>query len=349
MKVIDGAQGEGGGQIFRTSLTLAMCLDKSVTIKNIRAGRKKPGLLRQHLTCLNAAQMISGAEVVGAELGSQTVEFTPGKVKSGRYQFAVGSAGSTTLVFQTIYLPLLLAGGESELLLEGGTHNGMAPSFDFLQQSFLPELKKMGIHMDMTLEKYGFYPAGGGAWSARIYPVKTIQAYKNTQRGEFHSINCTATSAQISSHVVGRELSRVEECLALPKENLNKRLVRSVGPGNILSLQAASENITEVIDIVGERGMSAEVVADKALAILNRYLTSSAVMGEYLADQLLLPMALGSGGSFTTLESSMHLKTNAAVIEAFFLPHISIDKGDDSWLVDVPCKNDKMHSFLATR
>lgn len=334
MKVIDGSLGEGGGQVFRTALTLAMCLGEAMTIHNIRAGRRKPGLLRQHLTCLRAAQKICDAEISGAELGSSSVIFKPGRVKAGSYHFAIGSAGSTTLVFQTIYLPLLLAGDHSELLLEGGTHNGMSPSFDFIQYSFLPELRKMGIEIDAKLERYGFYPAGGGSWVTRIHPAIKIGSYKNKARGELHSIKAVATSAQIPEHVVERELRRVGDTLSLPSEHTKKRLVRSVGPGNILSLRATYQDITEVVEIIGERGVSAETVADRAVAQLNRYLVSDATVGEHLADQLLLPMALGSGGNFTTLEPSLHLTTNAMLIEALTGCTISIEPlKNGSWSV----------------
>lgn len=336
MKIIDGSQGEGGGQIFRTSLTLSLCTGEPVTIKNIRAGRKKPGLLRQHLTCLSAAQAISDASIEGAELGSMKVVFRPQKVKAGSYRFSVGSAGSSTLVFQTIYLPLLLVGEQSELVLEGGTHNGMAPSFDFIRQSFLPELKKMGALIEASLDRYGFYPAGGGAWRATIGAAKNISPYTKIKRGEIISVAATATSAQIPGHVVTRELQCVSSHFNLPKENLHKRLVRSIGPGNILSVQVESKSVVEMVEVVGERGVSAESVVDKVIAEVNRYLASNAVIGEHLADQLLLPMALGGGGSFTTLTPSLHLTTNAAVISEFTRAQVAISQLDDRrWRVVV--------------
>lgn len=336
MKIIDGAQGEGGGQVFRTSLTLSMCLGEPVTIKNIRAGRKKPGLLRQHLTCLKAAQEVCNAKVKGANLGSSLVEFIPGHVRNGNFQFAIGSAGSTTLVFQTVYLPLLLASGDSELLLEGGTHNGMAPSFDFIQHSFFPELKKMGVSINAKLDRYGFYPAGGGAWKAHICCTDGIGRYKNDMRGELLSLEAVATSAKISEHVADRELRRVADHFSSISVDLNKRQVKSVGPGNILSLRAGHKEITEIIEAIGERGVSAEAVADKAIAKLKNYLSSGSVVGEHLADQLLLPMALGMGGSFTTLEPTMHLQTNAEIIRAFLGSKITLNKlATNSWEVFV--------------
>jgi len=337
MKYIDGSQGEGGGQIFRTSLTLSMCTGEPVTITNIRAGRKKPGLLRQHLTCLKAAQEVSNASVEGAELGSGRVVFRPGRVKAGRYHFSIGSAGSTTLVFQTLYLPLLMADGDSELLLEGGTHNGLSPSVDFLQYAFFPQLKKMGVTLDAELLAYGFYPAGGGCWRAGIFAGAAIGAYQNSEtRGALRETAAVVTSAKIPQHVAERELRRVADKLRLTSESLSRNMVSSVGPGNMVSLRASFDNITEVVEVIGERGVVAESVADKAIGLLNRYLASAATIGEHLADQLLLPMALGGGGSFTTLKPSQHLETNAAVIQALTSVRIDIVQLEENlWRVNV--------------
>ena len=138
MLTIDGSFGEGGGQILRTSLALSLVTGKPFRIGNIRAGRKNPGLLRQHLTAVNAATEISRAEVTGAAIGSRELTFAPGSVVSGNYAFAVGTAGSTTLVLQTVLPALLVASGKSKLILEGGTHNPFAPPFDFLEKAFLP-------------------------------------------------------------------------------------------------------------------------------------------------------------------------------------------------------------------
>ena len=207
--VIDGSQGEGGGQIFRTSLSLAMCLGKPVRIENIRAGRNKPGLLRQHLVCLRAAQEICNAKVTGAELGSSCVTFVPAAIKAGEYRFAIGSAGSTTLVFQTVLLPLLMADDVSQLHLEGGTHNGMAPSVDFIVQCFLPVILKMGCQVEAKLERYGFYPAGGGAWRVRIYPALDIRSLTLTVSGEEISRSAVATSARNVPSALSRPSSAV--------------------------------------------------------------------------------------------------------------------------------------------
>ncbi|MFC6922513.1 RNA 3'-terminal phosphate cyclase [Microbulbifer taiwanensis] len=329
MLVIDGSQGEGGGQIFRTSLTLSMCLQKPVRIKNIRAGRSKPGLLRQHLACLRAGQAICGAEISGDELGSTEVIFKPGRVVPGEYRFAIGSAGSTSLVFQTVLLPLLLSDGVSEVCLEGGTHNGHAPSFDFIEKSFLPLMAQLGYRAEIELERYGFYPAGGGQWRALIQPVQELKPLDLTSRGALLATEAVVTSAQIPGHIAKRELQQIRKRCHWPEEVLHRRQVESAGPGNIVSLRAFSEQITEVAEVVGEKQLSAERVAGRAAKAMKRYLEADVPVGEHLADQILLPMVLGKGGRFTTLEPSLHLQTNIEVIRQLTGVEVALTKESD--------------------
>src|SRR2546428_9297761 len=160
MITIDGSFGEGGGQILRTALSLSLATGTPFRIENIRAGRKKAGLLRQHLTAVLAAAEIGAAEIEGATLGSTMLTFTPKSVRAGEYRFAVGTAGSGTLVFQTILPALLRASAATRVTIEGGTHNSAAPPFDFLDRTFLPLIRKMGATVSLKLERYGFYPAG---------------------------------------------------------------------------------------------------------------------------------------------------------------------------------------------
>jgi len=297
--------------------------------------------LRQHLACLRAAKEISGAEVTGDELGSSVVTFEPGKVKSGEYRFAIGSAGSTTLVFQTVLMPLLLAEDVSELYLEGGTHNGMAPSFDYIEQCFLPVLSGIGCRIEIDLERYGFYPAGGGAWRVRIHPANKIQPLTLVERGEVINEEAVALSARIPAHVTERELSQVKKKCYWPESSLKQKLVSSEGPGNMVSLRVNVGEVTEVFESVGERNVSAERVAGRAIRDMKRYLEAGVPVGEYLADQLVLPMALGRGGRFRTLKPSQHLLTNVEVIEAIAGVEIVLtESGDDDWSVVVSQKVD---------
>lgn len=336
LTIVDGSQGEGGGQIFRSSLTLAMCLNKPVVIKNIRAGRSKPGLLRQHLACLNAAADISEASVSGNTLGSTEVTFKPGKVTAGRYCFAVGTAGSTTLIFQTILLPLLFSGSKSDITFEGGTHNGMAPTFDFISKSFLSVLRKMGAKVDTELVEYGFFPAGGGRWRATIYPLDSLQTLSLTERDELLNEDAIVVSSQLPKHVGKRELEQIESKLNWPSERLTHHSVRSVGPGNVVSLIHSTKRSTMLFEAFGQRGLSATAVADQAIEQLLAFKQSDACVCEHLADQLILPLALGQGGEFTTTRPSLHLLTNIEVVKQMTNTQVDvIEKNNNTWSIRV--------------
>jgi len=325
MITIDGSTGEGGGQILRTSLSLSLVTGKAFRVEKIRAGRSKPGLLRQHLTAVNAAATIGSANVKGATLGSQMLEFEPGTIVSGDYTFAVGTAGSATLVLQTILPALLTASKPSRLTLEGGTHNPFAPPFDFLQKTFLSVINRTGPHVTATLERYGFYPAGGGRFVVNIEPAPKLSPIQITERGEFKTRCARAIYASIPSDVAQRELAVIAEKLGWPVESLKAEPVRnSACPGNILLLELESDALTEVFTGFGERGVQAETVANAVVKRAREYLVSGAPVGEHLADQLLLPMALAGSGSFTTTKVSRHAQTNMEIIGKFLAVEFAI-------------------------
>ena len=169
--IIDGSEGEGGGQVLRTSLSLSAITDKPVRIENVRGKRKKPGLFRQHLTAFKAAAEICDARVEGAELKSSEIAFHPGKIKGGEYRFDIGTAGATNLVAQTVLPILTHADTKSTVTITGGTHNQWAPTFDFLNQAFLPQFRKMGGRATAEIHAYGFYPAGGGSVTLHVKPT----------------------------------------------------------------------------------------------------------------------------------------------------------------------------------
>lgn len=336
MKIIDGSLGEGGGQIFRTSLSLSMCTSTPVKIINIRAGRKKSGLLRQHLACLRASKEICGATVRGDELGSQTVEFLPGIISHGKYSFAIGSAGSTSLLFQTILPALLCADDSSEVTLEGGTHNQSAPSYEFISKCFIPVLRSMNLTIEAHLERYGFYPNGGGLWTVIIHPMNNVKPLKLLQRGEAVSHKATALSAKIPTHVGERELQFIQKKCLWENNDLENKVVDSYGPGNLLSLQLTYQNITKIFDSVGQIGLSAERVADRCVRDMRRYTKINAAVDEYLCDQLLLPLVLGNGGTFRTLRPSLHTETNIAVIQQLTGCSIKVSEiGNDLFEIEV--------------
>ena len=205
MLTIDGSQGEGGGQILRSSLALSVCLQLPIKLEKIRAKRQKPGLMRQHLTAVRAAAEISEAEVKGDAVNSRELVFLPKTLKSGDFSFAIGTAGSSTLVLQTILPALLRAKEKSTLTIKGGTHNAMAPSFDFIEKTFLPVLRKMGPNVTAQLVRSGFYPAGGGSFTAEIHPGP-LSRLELLARGEILNQYAISRVAGLPFNIIEREL-----------------------------------------------------------------------------------------------------------------------------------------------
>jgi len=337
MITIDGSFGEGGGQILRTSLALSLITGKAFRIEKIRAGRRNPGLLRQHLTSVNAAAQIGGAEISDASIGSTHLTFVPGKTASGEYHFAIGTAGSTTLVLQTILPALIIAQGQSRLTLEGGTHNPFAPPFDFLEKAFLPLLKRMGAKVEAKLINYGFFPAGGGKLEVTIHGNSKLAHLDLPERGDIKRRLAKAVLCHLPPSIAERELNIVQKKLSWPKKwHQVETPTNSVAPGNFVSLEIECEQVTEVFTGFGERTVAAEAVADQAALAARRYLASDAAVGEYLADQLLLPMALAGGGSFTTLPPSRHTTTNIEVIKKFLDIPIACEQTNNRvWRIEV--------------
>lgn len=318
MLTIDGSHGEGGGQILRSSLALSMCTGTPFRIERIRAGRRKPGLMRQHLTAVNAATQICGATVEGAVVGSTQLTFTPGPIKSGDYHFAIGTAGSTTLVMQAILPALLCACGPSSLVFEGGTHNPFAPPYDFLAKAFLPLINRMGPKVVATLDRPGFYPAGGGRFKVTIEPTPKLQPLHIPERGEILRRSATILLANLPGHIADRERKLIAKKTGWDHRDIV--LIEcndSPGPGNLLLIEVETPHVTEVFTGFGEAGVAAEAVADQAIDAYRSWLAAEVPVGEYLADQLLLPMALAGEGSFCTQSLSRHSTTQIDLIAKF--------------------------------
>lgn len=335
MITVDGAMGEGGGQILRTSLALSLCLCKSFRIVNLRARRRRPGLRHQHLVCVNAAAKIGEAKVKGATLGQQELFFTPTTIRSGHYRFDIGTAGSTSLVLQSILPALLIADGPSTLILEGGTHNPSAPPFDFLRQVFLPIINRMGPEVEACLERPGYYPKGGGRLSVTVKPTKRLRTLHLNERGKIHTQRATATVAALPRHIAERELNIIRQRLELSKECLHiKEESADKGPGNIVTIEIKSRYITELFTGFGERGIKAEIVADRAAKTALHYLDAGVPVGRYLADQLLLPFALSGGGSYRTVQPTLHTRTNSDVVQLFLDIEITMEHVDNkAWRI----------------
>ena len=318
MITINGSEGEGGGQVLRYACALSLLTGEPFTIENVRGGREKPGLMRQHVTALEAACVIGNAECQGLAVGSGQITFRPGKVTPGEYHFAVGTAGSTGLVFQTIMVPLLLTDAPSRLVLEGGTHNMAAPPFEFLERTLLPIINRMGPRVSAKLVRHGFFPRGGGKVEIEIEPAP-LAKIECIERGTPTSLHATAVVSGIPFDVAERELKTARKLLAdWPEEAFAVRqLPADQGPGTVLLLEAGFEHITEVMSGFGKLGVSAERLATTAVRRIAGYIASSAFVGPYLQDQILLPFAMAGGGTFTTVKLSEHTLTAARLIERF--------------------------------
>lgn len=337
---LDGSQGEGGGQILRTALALSLVAGKPFRMGNIRAKRPKPGLMRQHLACVNAAVAVGGgvgetsavnANGQAVQIGETTLLFTPGQVRAGDYEFAVGSAGSCMLVLQTVLWPLLQAKEASTLLLSGGTHNPMAPSISFLTL-LAPYFCGNGDALfEIELRRHGFYPAGGGEARVRLHPpARGFATIDIMRRGALLESYAECLHAGLPRGVAERELAVLQQGLGWEEGRLRNRGLRNnEGPGNALLAVLRYEHITEVFAAYGEKSLSAEQVAHRLLQEVKAYQAHQAPVGPHLADQLMIPMALaalqGRLGRYWATELTEHTRTNARTIEAFLPVKFSFD------------------------
>lgn len=343
---LDGAAGEGGGQILRSSLALAMCTGQSMRIRRIRARRPKPGLMRQHLACVNAAVAISGAAVEGAELGSQDLVFEPGPVRPGDYTFNVGTAGSCSLVLQTVLPPLMTAGAASRISLGGGTHNPMAPPFHFLERCFVPLLRRLGPDLTLELRRLGFYPAGGGEFGAVITPSGGgLTPFDLVERGALREAHAECLVPGLPQRVAHRELEALGGALGWSGDQLRTPPARqNEGPGNALMATLVHEHVTELVTAFGEKGVTSEAVARAVAREVQAYQHASGALGPHLADQWILPLALAvvqtkKTAAFTCTEMTEHSSTNTQVIEAFLPVRFDVtESGPRLWRVSMAAR-----------
>lgn len=326
--VVDGSYGEGGGQILRTSLTMAVLTERPVRVERIRAARPRPGLRPQHLTAVRAAAAVCHGHVEGDDLGSQEVTLIPkGKIFPDEYAFDVteaaegGSAGSVGLVLQTVLLPLSLVDGRSEVILHGGTHVAWAPSVSYVEHVYLPVLERMGVRADVELVQWGFYPVGGG--TARVTVVGRGEALRPialTERGKLRRVWGIAAVTNLPSHIPQRMANRAQNVLAEQglKAHVEPRRLRGDGPGAGIFLFAEYEQVVAGFTSYGRKGLPAERVAEAACDDLLLHHRTGAPVDPHLADQLVLPMAMAAGESrLVTSEITQHLLTSAWVVEQF--------------------------------
>jgi RNA 3'-terminal phosphate cyclase (ATP) len=340
---IDGSHGEGGGQILRTSLALAMITGRPLHMQRIRAGRAKPGLRRQHLACVEAAARLCHAEVRGASVGSQELVFTPGAITGGELMIDIGSAGSTTLVVQTILVPAIVAGVALHAVIRGGTHNPLAPPFEFLDRVWVPHLRAMGAGVALTLDRHGFVTGDArperqhGQVTVSVDAGRALHPIEIVEAGPVTARHATAILSRLPTHVAEREHAIVQERLGFAASECEVREVPSAGPANVLLLEIERAQGRELVSTLGEKGLRAELVATRACDELAAFLAAEVPVGEHLADQLLLPLAVaGSGGGrFRSKPLSLHATTNIATIQQFLDVAIDVVPSATSVLVTV--------------
>ncbi|MBO0699541.1 MAG: RNA 3'-phosphate cyclase, partial [Zavarzinella sp.] len=316
--------------ILRTSLALSLLTGQPFRLRKIRANRPpKPGLRPQHLASVRAAARVGGAKVTGDAVGSSQLTFEPGPVTPGKYRFDIGTAGSTALVLHTIYLPLAIAGGPSEIVLEGGTHNEKAPCLHFLQTTWRAYMARLGVNVSLEMKRAGFYPRGGGQIITHIQPCQAPRPIRLTEAVEHKTADILSGYASLPDHVASRQARRAT--VRLRDAGIEPQAAYEDwegGPGCMLAITLGGPAPTLFFGL-GARGKPAEAVADEAADQALAHARSGSPVDLHSADQLLLPLAIASGDSeYHISEVTRHLTTNAAVVKMFLDREISIE-GDE--------------------
>jgi RNA 3'-terminal phosphate cyclase (ATP) len=338
---IDGSLGEGGGQVLRTSLALSMVTGKPFAMRNVRANRRKPGLRRQHLACVEIARDICGATVRGAEVSSRYLEFAPGPIGGGTHHVDIGSMGAASLVVQTVAVPAIVSGRGLRVAIRGGTHNPMAPPFEFLDRVYLPYLRRMGATIEITLDRHGFLGEaqhdGGarGQLTLNIDAASKLRPIDVVDTPEIDKRRATALLARLPTHVGDREIGVVQARLGWSDAECEVRDIRDGGPGNALLIDLSRGEYPELISHIGEKGTRAELVAERTCDEVERYLAAGVPVGEHLADQLLLPMAIAHGGRYRCAPLTLHATTNIETIGKFLPLPIRVEPDGDAVIVSV--------------
>ena len=335
---IDGSHGEGGGQILRTSLSLSALTGRPVEIVRIRAGRARPGLQPQHLASVKAAAGLCAAHLEGAEIGSVRLRFAPQSPPTpGVYHFAIGTAGATALVLQTVLMPLAFAPDASQVTVTGGTHVSHAPTADYLERVYLPTLARHGLAASLLSPKAGFFPKGGGVVNAGVEGSAAPSPVTLTERGDLRAMTALVVTSRLPPTVAERGIAAVRQELGrLPVElSVETREAPSAGSGAAVLLVAECEGGLAGFSAIGERGKRMESVAEQACRAFKDWWETGAACEEHLADQLVLPMALTAGESrWTTSRVTEHLRTVLWVVPQFLPVEAAlVENPDGSGLV----------------
>lgn len=327
--LIDGSMGEGGGQVLRTALTLSVLTGKPARLIRIRGKRTQPGLRAEHLAAIRAAAGISGARVGGAEPGSLDLLFVPDRVRPVEIREEVGTAGATSLVLQTVALPLALAHGPSRVRLRGGTHVPRSPTFDMLESDWIPAMTEMGIPLNVRLNRTGYAPSGGGEILALIPGACRPRPLHRKVRGNLRSVRGTAWVTKLGTHHaerMGRESRRqLRRAGVAARVDVETRSGSSPASGiHLTALMEGEERIG--FSALGDKGLSSERVARAATNAFFDWLDSGAGTPPHLADQILVPLAIADGPSvYTTSRVTKHLLTTVVAIRQFLPARIEVE------------------------
>lgn len=318
---IDGSYGEGGGQIIRTSVSLAALTGREVEIRNVRARRSRPGLQAQHLTAVRAAASLCGATLHGAEAGSTTFVFRPeAPVSAGHYRFDIGTAGATNLVAQTVLAPLAHQSAPSRVVITGGTHVPHAPSADYLGAVYLPMLRRAGLQAAFVYPRAGFFPKGGGELDMTVPGAVSASPLDLSDRGRLKALTAYVVTANLPDHVADRGAAAIEKFMkGIGREvRMEKRRLPALDAGAAVCLAVECENGFAGFTGLGERGKPMEKVAERPCEEFIAWWKSGAAVDVHLGDQLVLPMALAPGESrWTTPAVTDHLRTVLWLVEQF--------------------------------
>lgn len=338
---IDGSLGEGGGQVLRSALTLSLLVQKPFRIRNIRGRRKNPGLRAQHLASVQAAAAVGEAQLKGDQLNSQELTFRPSGLKAGEYRFEIGTAGSCSLVLQTIFLPLALAGSRSELVITGGTHVAWSPTYDYVDRVWLPALKLLGYPAEIRMPKAGFYPKGGGRIEVSVSPGRSGRGFNPDRESASSGFTGVSLSSNLPEQVAERQRRRMLEKLEASGLPAQVEVLRpgSVGRGSAVLIAGSRHRDHFGFSALGAKGKPAETVADEAIDQLLSFLRSDAQVDRYLADQLLIPLSVaGEASQFSVERATQHLSTNAEIVRQFLDAEISISEPNEGGRARVQVK-----------
>ncbi|QRN92960.1 RNA 3'-phosphate cyclase [Archangium violaceum] len=339
---LDGSEGEGGGQILRSALSLSLITGRPFHMTRVRANRQPPGLRPQHLACVRGAEALSGGRGEGAAVGASELRFEPGPVRAGDYLLEVGTAGSTPLLFQCLFYPLALAGGGS-LTLRGGTHLPHSPSYHYLVGVWQPVARAYGLNASLRLVHAGFYPEGAGEFIAEVEPVREPPSrVELLARGTLRDLSVSSFAGGLSFGIAERQSKAAvaalrERGIYAHAENRPLPTTRSVG--TVTFILAQFENTLAGFTALGERGRPAEEVGREAAEEVARFMESGGALDEHLGDQILLPAALLAAGRlgaasprttrYTTARVTEHLTTHARVIERFLPVRVTVEPGGE--------------------